>query len=183
MAGRHGTEILRTILTSRSRRRPLRSLNDNFTMEAWITSTNANVKTLYSFQDQASTPEIDEDTTPGTIRAIISGTVMAETATGTLLDDGRWHQIVYTKNGVGSTNAIYVDGISQPLIINSSSSFANPTDDMFIGKRTDNNPWAGKMDELRVSNIARSSQWILTEYNNESSPSTFYAVGEAEPTD
>src|SRR5581483_9533087 len=31
--------------------------------------------------------------------------------------------------------------------------------------------------EVRLSNVARSSGWILTEYNNENSPSTFYSVG------
>jgi len=33
------------------------------------------------------------------------------------------------------------------------------------------------MDEVRVSNSARSAAWIQTEYNNQSSPQTFYAVG------
>jgi hypothetical protein len=35
----------------------------------------------------------------------------------------------------------------------------------------------GSIDEARVSNIARSSDWIKTEYNNQSSPSTFVAIG------
>ena len=35
-------------------------------------------------------------------------------------------------------------------------------------------------DEIRVSNIARPASWITTTYNNESSPSTFYAVGDQE---
>ncbi|OGH87465.1 MAG: hypothetical protein A3J93_02945 [Candidatus Magasanikbacteria bacterium RIFOXYC2_FULL_42_28] len=34
----------------------------------------------------------------------------------------------------------------------------------------------GKMDEVRVSNVARSAGWILTEYNNQYSPSTFYSI-------
>jgi hypothetical protein len=35
---------------------------------------------------------------------------------------------------------------------------------------------SGSLDELRVSNVARSPSWILTEYNNQLSPSTFYTV-------
>jgi hypothetical protein len=35
------------------------------------------------------------------------------------------------------------------------------------------------MDEVRISNIARSADWIATEYNNQSSPSTFFSVGAA----
>ncbi len=38
----------------------------------------------------------------------------------------------------------------------------------------------GLIDEIRISNIARSSTWISTEYNNQSSPSSFYTVGNQE---
>src|SRR5439155_23478577 len=34
-------------------------------------------------------------------------------------------------------------------------------------------PWNGRLDELRISSVARSSDWITTEYNNQSSPATF----------
>nr|MBP6858178.1 hypothetical protein [Candidatus Paceibacterota bacterium] len=35
----------------------------------------------------------------------------------------------------------------------------------------------GKMSEPRVASVARSEDWILTEYNNQNSPSTFYSIG------
>lgn len=35
----------------------------------------------------------------------------------------------------------------------------------------------GSLDEIRLSNVARSASWITAEYNNQSSPSTFYSVG------
>lgn len=35
----------------------------------------------------------------------------------------------------------------------------------------------GSLDEVRVLNVARSADWIATEFKNQSSPSTFYAVG------
>jgi hypothetical protein len=38
----------------------------------------------------------------------------------------------------------------------------------------------GLMDEVRVSSVARSSGWILTEYNNQNNPSSFCAVGPEE---
>jgi hypothetical protein len=37
----------------------------------------------------------------------------------------------------------------------------------------------GMIDEVRVSSTARSADWITAEYNNQSSPSTFYSVGSA----
>jgi hypothetical protein len=38
----------------------------------------------------------------------------------------------------------------------------------------------GLLDELRVSNTARSSDWIATEYHNQSSPGHFVSVGSAQ---
>ena len=38
----------------------------------------------------------------------------------------------------------------------------------------------GIIDEVRISSMARGADWIKTEYNNESSPGGFYAVGSEE---
>jgi Concanavalin A-like lectin/glucanases superfamily len=35
----------------------------------------------------------------------------------------------------------------------------------------------GSLDEVRIANTSRAAGWIATEYNNQSSPVTFYAVG------
>lgn len=40
--------------------------------------------------------------------------------------------------------------------------------------------FAGSLDEVRVSAVARTPADILTEYNNQSSPATFYSVGAVE---
>ena len=34
----------------------------------------------------------------------------------------------------------------------------------------------GLIDEFRISDVVRSADWILTEYNNQNSPETFYMV-------
>src|SRR5262249_18698205 len=36
---------------------------------------------------------------------------------------------------------------------------------------------AGTLDEVRISNILRSPDWIVTDYNNQSSPETFITMG------
>jgi hypothetical protein len=36
--------------------------------------------------------------------------------------------------------------------------------------------FSGIIDEVRISSIARSDEWIETEYNNQNSPSSFYSV-------
>ncbi|MFW9784583.1 MAG: hypothetical protein ACFFFB_20045, partial [Candidatus Heimdallarchaeota archaeon] len=35
----------------------------------------------------------------------------------------------------------------------------------------------GKMDEIRISNVIRSADWIRTEYDNQNDPKSFYAIG------
>jgi Concanavalin A-like lectin/glucanases superfamily/Domain of unknown function (DUF2341) len=37
--------------------------------------------------------------------------------------------------------------------------------------------WNGTIDEVRVSSVARSADWITTEYNNQSAPGTFATLG------
>ena len=41
-------------------------------------------------------------------------------------------------------------------------------------------PFNGTIDEVRISNTARSIAWIATEYNNQNSTDTFYKVGSEE---
>ena len=38
-------------------------------------------------------------------------------------------------------------------------------------------PFDGKIDEVRVSDVQRTADWQVTEYNNQNSPSTFYGIG------
>ena len=39
----------------------------------------------------------------------------------------------------------------------------------------------GTIDEARISNVTRTTEWIATEYNNQNSSATFYSVGESQP--
>jgi hypothetical protein len=36
---------------------------------------------------------------------------------------------------------------------------------------------AGQADEVRIASIARPAEWIETEFNNQSNPSSFYTIG------
>lgn len=51
--------------------------------------------------------------------------------------------------------------------------------DTQLGRRNDNTASLdGQIGEFRITTTVLSSTWITTEHNNQSSPSTFYAVGE-----
>ena len=53
-----------------------------------------------------------------------------------------------------------------------------PAAEVFIGSLNGSNgPWSGWVDEVRISNSARSADWILTEYRNQSAPGTYISAG------
>ena len=47
------------------------------------------------------------------------------------------------------------------------------------GSYSSYNFWHGLLDEVRLSNIERSDDWVATEYNNQNSPATFYTISAA----
>jgi len=79
----------------------------------------------------------------------------------------------------GTTLQSYVNGqFERPVSLNDSPT-SNPAN-LYIGAEFNLNEawfWHGMIDELRVSDIARSAEWLSTCYNTEMFPSTFYGVG------
>jgi hypothetical protein len=52
------------------------------------------------------------------------------------------------------------------------------TTNMFFCANENGTQFAGvHLDEMRLSNVARSADYVTTAYNSENSPSTFYTVG------
>jgi RHS repeat-associated protein len=97
-------------------------------------------------------------------------------------NDNNWHYATISfENGV---NKLYADG--QLVATGSQGTFGYSVNyAYFVGTENiepdnsslDSRPWRylnGEIDEINVSNTARSGDWIQTQYNNQSSPSTFY---------
>lgn len=93
-----------------------------------------------------------------------------------------WHHFVYavTANGY----QVYGDGqrvgsgtfSGTPLLFDSNHSLQ-------IGATgVPGEGFSGAVDEVRVSKVARSADWIATEYNNQSSPGTFAILCPGQPT-
>ena len=89
-----------------------------------------------------------------------------------------WYHVVMDRSTAGTTN-FFVNGT-----VTSGSSGSTPNaiqNHLTVGNELDaaNNPsrdFYGAIDEVRISKTARSADWIKTEYNNQSLPSTFYTV-------
>jgi hypothetical protein len=92
---------------------------------------------------------------------------------------GSWTHVVGTYDG--STMRIYVNGVLDNSVSETGNLVSTSTDvvfgtDTFLAGET----FDGSIDEVRISNTTRSGDWVATEYGNQSSPSTFYAVGFAD---
>lgn len=98
---------------------------------------------------------------------------------GSFPADTNWHYLV--GGGDGSGVYAYVDGSSNGTSGNNQNWNTNTTllhiGDGDLDLSNNNLLWNGTIDEVRVSTIWRSPDWILTEYNNQSNPVTFYTVG------
>ncbi|MFW9877011.1 MAG: DUF2341 domain-containing protein, partial [Candidatus Thorarchaeota archaeon] len=92
-----------------------------------------------------------------------------------------WHYLVVTLNYATKSVNIYLDGISLSFTIENVPSqwiqLAN-LDDWLWGGNTvaSGSQFLGKFDEIRVSNVERTLSWILTEYNNQFNPNSFYSI-------
>ncbi|MGA2278657.1 MAG: Ig-like domain-containing protein, partial [Terracidiphilus sp.] len=113
--------------------------------------------------------------------ATFFNTDASQIVTPTVYNDNNWHFAVFTY--ANETETLYVDGQSvgyqtQAEQFGYSSSYAYFVGTGYTAQTTAGNwDWLyfnGQLDEFSVSNTARSSDWIKTEYNNQSSPSTFY---------
>ncbi len=85
-----------------------------------------------------------------------------------------WHYVACVYNGTQVTT--YIDGAQDKTY--SYSSNLDPTSSNYDLGLALNAGWndayyVGKIDEVRISKAPRSGAWISTQYNNQSSPSTF----------
>lgn len=91
---------------------------------------------------------------------------------------GTWqHYTLVWDNDGGANNAkLYKDG-NLNVQSTTSGTMGSLTGNLVIGGNPQSSNWYDTIiDEVRISNIVRSANWIKTEFNNQNSPSSFYAV-------
>ncbi len=158
--------------------------SDNFTIEYW---TNA---TSYVNQDSVFLESSGTPTTPvvytgffwypsGTVlfRNSYNGTTPSSAAAATT---GVFHNIVFARSG--NTMNVYLDGVAGTA----ASGFLDRTDSWKGfgwdgGASSVFDSFNGILDEVFLSNVPRTADYITARYNNVSSPSTFYTVAPFAP--
>jgi len=155
---------------------PATSPSSTITMSAWVNTSNNNVdEKVITDQNSVGTGS------DGYKLGVYYGSAETEAdgyinrasntpAEPTPLTMGTWYYVqgVYD----GTTMSTYVNGVQyKKYTITSTSTFTNT---LYIGIGEGKiYPFNGMIDEPRVSNVAKSSDWIKMEYANQNSPTTF----------
>ena len=89
------------------------------------------------------------------------------------------YHIAGTYNSTGLTGNLYVDGVAEVLTLSSYDAMAGGSNSLVIGtwSTATLQHFPGIIDEVRISKVVRSADWILTTYNNLSDPATFVVEG------
>ncbi|MBN1570660.1 MAG: hypothetical protein JXA73_22645 [Acidobacteria bacterium] len=112
-------------------------------------------------------------------------TAYVAVSTGTLTDNS-WHYLVAHVNDFSNNLNLYVDGtLNQSVSVGGQCQDYNGYWRMGAYKNSgwpngSDGYYAGDVDEVRISSTIRDADWIKTDFNNQSSPSTFYSIGSRE---
>lgn len=89
---------------------------------------------------------------------------------------GTWYHLAAVWDG--SVVRVYINGTYNKQY--NLSTYGNLTTETRFGSSADgtNYQFRGVVDEVRISDTNRSAAWIKAEYENQNSPSTFYALGD-----
>jgi hypothetical protein len=162
------------------------ALNPTFiSVEAWIKLSSTSAGTYSIFSKDKTT------TTAGRVwqfrvnagkieflpfRAANSNANVVSTAT---VNDDQFHHVCGTWDG--STVRVFVDGVQSGSVAFTGSLTANQTNAAYIGRMETNasNFFPGTIDEVRLSQSARSANWIKAGYDNQKPASVFLTASPA----
>jgi hypothetical protein len=104
---------------------------------------------------------------------------------GSGIAPGNWYHVVLTHDATTNTPVYVINGVVETVALHASAtgSQATNTDNYIIGNRGDQGrAFDGIIDEFRISDTIRSTDWSITEYNNQANFATHVIVGNQERT-
>jgi Concanavalin A-like lectin/glucanases superfamily len=94
-----------------------------------------------------------------------------------------WHHaaVVYTAATAANNPTLYIDGVAltgmNELVSPSGTIGSDASANLFVGNRQAlDRTFDGLLDELRLSSVIRSDEWLLTQHRNQSAPDQFVTV-------
>lgn len=150
--------------------------NQTATISGWINSSNwvtGGGHNLWRTDASTSTKAIYVDATGHAQILDLGGTNISGT---TVLSASTWYYVVWAFDEMGPTGTLYLNGVSE-IASAVGNVFFGTVSTMSICGDAFSQSIGGTCDELRISKIVRSANWITAEYNNQKPSSTFISVG------
>ena len=166
------------------------NFNSDYTVTFWINFTDDNnsiylIRKVYNSSNYISIQWLNEAPTHLWVRHYNAGNYDTESSSfdNSTTSTGTWYMMSITFKD--STDAII-------FCLNNSCDAADTMSYTYPGYATsltigssqpgaDDKYMYGLLDEFRITNTTRSNDWIITEYNNQSNPGTFYSVDSETP--
>jgi MSHA biogenesis protein MshQ len=151
-----------------------------FTLEIWFNKDSWSTKARpfsywHSSLDKGWLTQYDTDRTPKLY--VGDGSVDTFDPTLTMPTAGNWGYSAFSFNNKAITGYVNKDCQTDTLSYCSTSHNNN----LFIARSyTSTDYFAGSIDEVRYSNIARDQSWINATYDTIANPSSFFSVGSEE---
>ncbi len=164
-------------------------ITGSMTIEAWAYSDNLDNSNRIVSKDPTGSPGkfILWENGTGNLSFIVADdsgdTDPWYRAIGPLVTNGEWFHVVgvYDDDTAGPEVRLYVNG--SEVTAATGPAYSNSTaETVTIGVSSNNgHHWTGTIDEVRISDTARSAEWILTSFNNQDDPGAFYDIEVEEP--
>jgi len=101
--------------------------------------------------------------------------VTVETLGATTIAANTWYHFAAVWNS-GSTLKVYLDGVEDGSTTTTQDTFVAYGVGNFIGRRDAGFYHGGELDEIRLSNVARSADWIKATRDNTNAPASFVTI-------
>jgi len=155
------------------------NITSSITLSAWVNATDwsSNRRILQKGNNDNQYRLLCEG---GVLKTTLTG-LTAVDATAVLPSTGAFHYICSTYDGTNIK--LWVDAANVATVA-STGSISTTTDALNIGHKpgsgVNGDSMLGVIDEVRISDVARSSDWILTEYTNQNDPAGSTIIGTTE---
>jgi hypothetical protein len=159
----------------------------DITLETWIKTTETGSKGIFGKWENDGTGNshlsyvltYQNNSQPSAFLNAIDGSLVPVDG-GDPVNDGNWHHVAVSAPASG-TIQMYIDGVPSGSAENSHTLLATTADRLLVGVGGLADPanyyMQGSLDEVRISNVVRTEDWIAAQYSNQNSPETFYSVG------
>lgn len=157
----------------------------NFSYSAWIRTVTNNQAGQRVICDDATNDGGGHaisvgDPGTGAVRFYVRGlTPVSLDSPTNLIQNNTWHFVAATYNNTTKVKRLYIDGVligSATVTGTLTGAAGNASIGGEIASGESGNRFNGDIDEVRSSNSTLSSDWLATEYNNQSNPSSFISV-------